>query len=286
MSEALPPGAEAELASGPGDMLRKLLGLRRSFVVDRVRYRERQGLPLRRSLSPSGPGHKDFDVLFPSGESMRIRVTPTRRYADITGLPEQRHAALLERLIAPGMRVCCLHCHTGWIGAVAALSVGPSGAVLACDRDHESIRYARRRYAMENIAFEIGGEELLSGEIEGAFDAAVSLARPATDYPKRSGRGVEVAEHPLDELWRVVRPGGWVLYRADGAAGAKLLAEAAGSPPAELLGEPGTEARAVLLRKPAETNGPGLRSDHFDPPEDGPEGIDGDDEDAPSSGRW
>lgn len=279
MSEVRPPAAEAEQASGPGAILRRFLGMRRSFVVDRVRYRERQATPLRRAFSPSGPGHKDFDVLFPSGESMRIRATPSRRYADIAGVPEQRHAQLIESLIAPGMRICCLHCRTGWVGAVAAISAGPSGAVFACDRDHESIRYARRRYPLENIAFEIGGEELLAGELDGAFDAAIALGNPATDAPRRSTRGVEVAEHPLDELWRVVRPGGWVLFRADGAAGSLLLADADRSPPPELLGEPGTEARAVLLRKAAEEPSQGDR---------GAYGADDaeDNDDDPSAGRW
>lgn len=279
MSEARPPATEAELASGPGAILRRVLGFRQSFVVDRVRYRERQAVPLRRAFSPSGPGHKDFDVWFPSGESMRIRATPSRRYADITGLPEQRHAQLIESLISPGMRICCLHCRTGWVGAIAAISAGPSGAVFACDRDHESIRYARRRYPLENIAFEIGGEDLLAGELDGAFDAAIGLSSPTSDAPKRSVRGVAVADHPLDELWRVVRPGGWVLFRADGAAGSQLLQDPGRPPRTELLGEPGTETRAVLIRKPADEPHGGGRS--------GPGSDDAhENEDDPSAGRW
>lgn len=174
----------------------------RTFVVDDVRYRERTTEPLHRALSARGSGYKDYDVLFANQAPVRIRCTPQRMYADIGGPSVVAPYRLSDPIIRPGMRVLDARCGTGCGAAHTAARVGPSGAVVALDPDHESVRYARRRYRAPNISFEIGGIESTGGELDGAFDAvlAVDWIRP----------GMETARD-LATLWRVLAPGGPLL---------------------------------------------------------------------------
>lgn len=175
---------------------------RRTIVVDGVRYTERTTEPLHRALGERGPGYKDFDVLFLGAAPLRIRCTPSRPYADLSGPQVLTAYRQADPIIRPGMRVLDARCSTGYGAAHLAERVGPSGAVVALDPDHESIRFARRRYTAENISFEIGGPESIGGELDGAFDAVV-----AVDL-------LECAEHAsrvLPDLWRVLAPGGPML---------------------------------------------------------------------------
>lgn len=197
--------------------LARSLGLtRRKIDAQGVVYRERSGLPLRRALSPTGPGVKEYDVRFapgsavrgaqhPSRESMRIRYTHRRIYADLGHDPRVRLVQILRQRVRPGQRVLELGCGTGASSAMLAVLVGPSGGVVAINRDGESIRFARQRYRWDHLGFELGWLETLGGELDGAFDAAVAidLFRDAPDEPSKS--------RAISSLWRVVREGGTLL---------------------------------------------------------------------------
>ena len=187
------------------DSLGRALGLPRRVVVDGVVYRERSSLPLRRALTPTGGGVKEYDVRFPAADGrtrarMRIRVTPTRLYADL-GFSRRLglYRSCLDGRVRPGDRVLELGCGTGAGSAFIAEQVGPSGGVVALERDGESIRYARQRYLAANLGFELGGADSLSGELDGAFDVVVAVD-PLSIEPE--------AAAALQELWRVTAPGG------------------------------------------------------------------------------
>ncbi len=210
-----------------------LLGMRRAFEVDGVRYVERSAEPLRRALGPHGRGFKEYDVHFPAGDSMRIRATRDRFYPDLISLRMPPLGRLIEALVRPGMRILQVGPGTGQSAAWIALCAAASGSVVALERDGESVRYARRRYTGGNIAFEISGTESLRGELDGAFDGVIATAG--------------VAE-PV-ELWRVVAPGGWLLA---GDALASSLREARPEVGAlgEAVGDGAPTTRLVLFRKP------------------------------------
>ena len=86
--------------------------------------------------------------------------------------------------------------------ALLAQSVGPSGGVIAVDRDGESIRFARQRHRSDHCAFELGWVESVEGEIDGSFEAivCVDLLREVSNTPE----GARV----IVEVGRVTRPGG------------------------------------------------------------------------------
>jgi len=184
------------------DQVRAALGLRRTIHAGGARYIETNSEPLRRALSRRGSGSKEFIVEFADGYRHLIHCTPHRVYADIM---EPRLLPCYEMLLSclrPGMRALDFGCGTGYGSAWLVDVVGPSGAVVALDRDLESIVYAQRRYAAPNAAFEVGWTNALSGETDGAFDVVVSLdAFREDDDPHAVVR----------ELWRVLRPGGWML---------------------------------------------------------------------------
>ena len=214
--------APAERAIGRlRSRLRKLsraLGLsRRRIVVAGVIYREHNAMSLNRAIGPTGPGVKEYAVQFPipSGdlpgaqhahrESMDIRFTQRRRYADLGHDPRVRFVRSLNGIVRPGDRVLDLGCGTGAGSAQLAQWVGPSGGVIAINRDGESIRYARQRYRANHLAFELGWIDTLSGELDQAFKCAVvfDLFRDASDDPTRS--------RAITEIWRVLDDGGTVL---------------------------------------------------------------------------
>jgi|GEM_PF-761784 len=193
----------------------RTLGLTRNkVVIESVIYRERTTTSLRRTLSLTGSGVKEYDVEFPNRsaamqsqqypwrEKMRIRYTRNRVFADLGNDPRVQFADQLKELIKPGFRVLELGCGTGSSSRQLAELVGPSGGVVAIDRDGESIRYARQRHRRDHLGFELGWLDTLEGELDGAFDAvlAVDLFRDAGDDPAKS--------RAVSSLWRVVNPGG------------------------------------------------------------------------------
>jgi SAM-dependent methyltransferase len=190
----------ADARRGVRGRLGRALGIRRSFAVDGVRYREVTTEPLRSALSRRGPGYKDFDVRFRGGDRMRIRCTRERVFADLAPPPRLPVLLRIERLLRPGMRVLVTACGTGYGAAMVAGRVSPSGAVVALDPDQESIDFAQRRYAIQNVSFERGGISDLRGETDGAFEAVIVLER-TLERPDDAS---------ISEYWRLVAPGGWL----------------------------------------------------------------------------
>lgn len=198
-------------------MMRSLGMSRRRIEAGGVVYRELSGMSLRRALGETGPGVKEYEVRFPlpgrdvrsaqypHREGMRIRFTARRRYADLGHDPRVRFVQSLRDVVRPGQRVLDLGCGSGAGSANLAAAVGPSGGVVAIDRDGESIRFARQRYRADHLAFELGWIDTLSGELDGAFDVAVvvDLFRDAPDDPAKS--------RAISELWRVLSRGGTLL---------------------------------------------------------------------------
>jgi len=187
------------------DAIRSLLGLRRRFEVGGVRYTERTSEPLHRAISRRGAGRKEFEAQFSDGTTQRIRCTPTRVYADITGPELLPCYVLAEPLLRPGMRVLDAGTGTGYGAAWLVEQVGPSGAVVALSRDRESIRYAQSRYRSGNVAFEVGWTDALTGEIDGAFDGVIACA---------ALNAGDDAAAVVAEWWRLVAPNGWMLVVA------------------------------------------------------------------------
>ena len=189
---------------------------RRQIVCDGVVYRERSNTSLRRALSAAGSGVKEYDVQFPDcttamesqqypwREKMRIRYTHQRVFGDLGFDPRVRFVESIKDRIKPGFRVLELGCGTGNSSSMLAELVGPSGAVVAIDRDGESIRYARQRHRRNHLGFELGWLDTLEGELDGAFDAviAVNPLREEADEPAKSRAAAAI--------WRVLRPGGVV----------------------------------------------------------------------------
>lgn len=197
-------------AAGTGNLGRLTIGLRRIArrvigtgsvrTPDGVRYRPVGHHSLTRSLSRRGPGYKEYDAHFPSGLTMRIRVRPTRIYADLTGSRFAFEEEMLAGRVRPGSRALVVRAGTGDLAHWLAGEVGPSGAVVSLDEDEQSVRFAQLRYTAENIAFEQGDLALLSVEPAGAFEFV--LAPRAFD--------ADAADPDLVPLARLVAPGGTI----------------------------------------------------------------------------
>ena len=194
--------------------LRHAVGLRQTFTVGDVRYRELTTERLRHALSRQGPGYKDYEVMFPGHAGggdhagMRIRATPDRIFADLVGPRLLPLYARAETILRPGMRALILEGGTGYAAEWVASRVAPSGAVVSLDRDQHAVQYAQKRYTTPNISFELGGLDALAGETDGAFNAAIAVAAlRESDNP-----GAAIAE-----LWRVTGPAGWLLIACPAA---------------------------------------------------------------------
>lgn len=211
-----PPGRLKDLRQ----QVRLLLGLRDIVIVEGVRYVERTHEPLRRAISKKGRGFKDYEVTFRSGERMRVRFTSERVYADLVGGSALALYRPADAHIRPGMRLLVLGAGTGCGPAWLAGRVGPSGAIVALEEDGESSHYAPRRYPLPNVAFERGAIDALGGELDGSFDGVVAIGLLA-DHGARNAR--------LRELWRVLKPGGWMMVGgpAAGESIGTILADAA-----------------------------------------------------------
>ena len=165
---------------------------------DGVRYTPIGHHSLSRAMSKRGPGYKDYAVDFQDGQSCRIRVTPHRIFADLTGprLAVEQH--LLEGQIRPGSRALILNAGTGDTTRWLAAKVGPTGSVVALERDEPSVQFARTRHRLEGVAHEIGHMDQLVGEPDQAFEFVLM---PRDPDPR--------AKPPdLEALWRLVSPGG------------------------------------------------------------------------------
>ena len=195
------PDLNARVHSASLSMRRLIARTFRSGVVttdDGVRYTPIGHHSLGRALSKRGPGFKDYFVEFPTGETTRIRVTPDRSFADLTGprlAPEQE---LLTGQIRPGSRTLLLNAGTGDTTRWIAAQVGPSGSVVAIERDEPSVTFARLRHRLDGVTHEIGHMDQLVGEPDRAFECVLA---PRDPDPK--------AKPPeLAALWRLVSPGG------------------------------------------------------------------------------
>jgi SAM-dependent methyltransferase len=243
-----PPAPRRNLAN----RIRHALGLRQTYLVSGHRYREVSTEPMRHALSRKGAGHKDYDVTFPDGGTMRIRATARRIYADLVRPDHRLHPSLrrIETRLLPGMRVLILQAGTGHAGAWAASLVASSGAVVALDRDAESIAFAQKRYRLANSSFEVGGPDSLAGETDGAFGAVLAADAIADDEDEQA---------TLAELWRVVAPGGFILLAGEPGPRTDVLmgrlaaiAESSGAPAPTLLPDAKDGATAAILSRPKE----------------------------------
>lgn len=250
------PDPQLSARRGPINRIRHALGLRQSYRVAGVTYRECSSGSLRYCLSRKGPGFKEFDAVFPDRSSMRIRCTSQRLYADLAQSPMLDLYRAPARHLLPGMRVLIPQGGTGFAGAWASERVAPSGAVVSLETDAESIEFAQRRYGLSNVSFERGGVEALAGETDGAFDAVVAVETLAP---------VDEERRYLAELWRLTGAGGWLMYAAPRPAEqiVALLSEITGHPGAEpLILQAPSDWGAVLIRRPVDrTIGDGDTSD-------------------------
>ena len=210
--------------------LSRSLGMsRRRIEVAGVVYREKNNTSLRRALSATGAGYKEYSVRFPvlgksmpsaqypMRESMDIRYTTLRMFGDLGHEPRLFFLNQVSEQIKPGDRVLDIGCGTGAGSAHLAGLVGPSGGVVAIDRDGPSIRYARQRHRHDHLAFELGWLETLEGELDGGFDAvvAVDLFRDAPDEPSKSRAAADI--------WRLAGSGGVLVMICKHARGLNEL---------------------------------------------------------------
>lgn len=197
-------------------VIRRLAGTGSILTPDGVRYRAVGHHSLTRSLSRRGPGYKDYDVSFPSGESMRIRVEPGRVFADLTGSRFAFEQEMLAGRIHPGARALVINAGTGDTAHWLAQEVGPSGAVVALELDEHSVEFARLRYPGDTIAHEHGDGSLLAAEPNDAFEFVLA---PRPFDPE--GDTID-----LSPLGRLVAPGGSMgVSTASGSALASVLAD-------------------------------------------------------------
>lgn len=211
--------------AGAGQWSRATIGLRRivrrivgsgSIVTpDGVRYHPVGHHSLTRSLSRRGPGFKDYDVTFPGGNTMRLRVEPGRVIADLTGSRFAFEHEMLVGRVRPGSRALVINAGTGDTAHWLAQEVGPSGAVVALETDEHSVEFARLRYPGDNIAHEHGDGSLLAPEPAEAFEFVLA---PRPFDPAHD-------DIDLSPLGRLVAPGGSLaVSTASGSALASALA--------------------------------------------------------------
>jgi len=213
--------------------MRRLTSTGAITTHDGIRFRPIGHHSLTRSLSKRGPGYKDYEVAFPFAEPMRIRVETGRVFADLTGSRFASEQELLADRIRPGSRALVINAGTGdttkWIADLA----GPSGAVVSLDLDEQSVQFASRRYAADNITFEHGDGSLLLGEPDNAFEFILA---PRAFSPNDEGLD-------LMPLWRLIAPGGTLaISTASGSVLALRLSR--------LLGDCSMgQARTVVLER-------------------------------------
>ena len=228
------------------------VGSGRVRVIDGVRYKERRPGTLPGVFNHAEPGVREYEVRFPGADArarpMRIRATPSRIYDDITPDPRRTLVRSLDTAVRPGDRVLELGCGTGAASYHLAYLVGPSGGVVALDRDGESVRFARQRYIAPQLGYELGWMETLSGELDGAFDAVVAVdpLRDASNEPERDRR--------IEELLRVLRDDGHLFCIGSTAESGELSRRTIGRHPLGQVGQPahcGNWRATLWKREPA-----------------------------------
>lgn len=112
-------------------------------------------------------------------------------------LPWALRVAEAARL-APGQRVLDVACGTGALTIEAARRVRPDGNVVGLDRNEDMLAVARRKDPA--IEWQLGNAESLPFA-DGSFDAVVS---------QFGLMFFEDRVRAIEEMWRVVRPGGRV----------------------------------------------------------------------------
>lgn len=235
---------------------RSAIGIRRGVHAGGLYYKELTPERLQRALSKRGTGHKDYRVTFPDASKQIVRCSANRCYADLMGIEGHRRLARICALVRPGSRVLeivGLPYATGYTSVAFARATGQSGAVVSLLTDSQGTSFARRRYVLPNLSIEPADPEQplgsLIGEVDGAFDAVICLHGAAKP---------EALPALAIDLWRLVRPGGWLVIgvsrgEADALATAMDTLSRDHSAEAELISdsdEPGGTSDA-LLRKPA-----------------------------------
>lgn len=128
--------------------------------------------------------------------------------ADVLGdfgyLGPQRGADIFERFVPTGARVLDAGAGTGLVGA--ALKAKGYGSITAMDLSQGMLEEAKKTGAYKGFDQMVLGETL--GYETGAFDATISIGTFSYGHAPASG---------LDELVRVTKPGGYLVYsvRAD-----------------------------------------------------------------------
>lgn len=197
-------------------VMRRIVGSGSVNTPDGVRYRPVGHHSLTRSLSKRGPGYKDYDVWFPTGETMRIRVEAHRVFADLTGSRFAFEQEMLDAHIRPGSRALLVSAGTGDTANWLAEEVGPSGAVVSIETDEHSVEFARRRYPHENVSHEHGDGHLLASEPNESFEFVLAP------------RAFEPSQDTIDlsPLGRLIAPGGSLaVSTASGSALASVLSD-------------------------------------------------------------
>lgn len=241
---ALPATRDLDLRprASLANRLRHALGLKQTLLAQGVRYRELRAESLRRALSRNGSGGKDYLATLPDGQTLSIRCTPERVYADLMGprgLPALRAA---DGLIRPGSRLLLFPGGTGYLAAHLASRLSRSGSLVSLEPDEQAARFAAVRYPRPALAHEHGDTTSLAGETDLAFDAALCvLGRPGPDPPA------------IAELWRVARR--WLLlaWPAPADSPVSTLASLPGVERVETLTTVGHAWLVAVAHRPPET---------------------------------
>ncbi|MAY75725.1 MAG: hypothetical protein CMJ31_13605 [Phycisphaerae bacterium] len=158
-----------------GSWLASRLKFTRVVCADGVRYTPHGRRNRETSLA------RAYEVTFPDAPTIRIHPTPARVFDDLTPDPLSAAVESLAPALRPGGRALVIGCGTGAPAFTIARAIGRAGGVIATDTDAESIRFARRRYPMDNLGFERGGIESLDQEVGPSFDAVLVPARYVAD---------------------------------------------------------------------------------------------------------